>query len=452
MLRSQNTVAFPSVPTISAKIFKSQVRIDEWLLALFVTLLPCMWPIGIWLLGSYVYVADAVFIAACTVWLARILLGQVKVRMGWFYLPITVYLAATMASAFASIDLHASLRKLLLDIYLLTVCAVTYNVVRTPRMLRMVLIAWALGTAITATASIAGAVLFYVGVRHETNPLIRGFGSLPPGNYARFSGLFLNFNMACNYLSIGLLIVLAIRRIRWVRTPLFCLLVVMIIVSATLTVSPGLGGLVLGFCLWLWADWRKERRFRAKLALFGGCAGALAMCIATVISPTQLAQEGIATAIARHDLQPSSRMLCWEAAVSTLRQYPLLGKGTGLPIECPPYRRADGEVESLLDAHNSYLNIAALKGIFGLAGFLTIAGWLLTRTGHWSLASTYDVIVTTLAIAFAQGFLYQGLSGSFEHTRHLWVLAGLLMAAIEIRHSNIHSGITGAAPHPNPGG
>lgn len=175
------------------------------------------------------------------------------------------------------------------------------------------------------------------------------------------------------------------------------------------------------------------------------------MCIATMISPTQLAQEGIRTAIARRHLEPSSRLLCWEAAVGTVREYPLLGKGTGLPIECPPYLRADGEVEHLLDAHNSYLNIAALKGIFGLAGFLTIAGWLLIRAGRWSLASTDDVIVTTLAIAFAQGFLYQGLSGSFEHTRHLWALAGLLMAAIEIRDSNIHSGVTGTAADPNPG-
>ena len=437
MFLSQRTLAFPSLSATSAKIFKSQVRVDEWLLVLFVTLLPCMWPLGTWLLGSYVYVADAVFIAACTAWLARILLGQVNIRAGWFYLPIAVYLAAAVASTFASIDPHASLRKLLLELYLLTICAVTHNVVRTPRVLRKVLTAWAVGAAITATASIAGVVLFYAGVRDRMNPLIRGFGSLPPGNYARFSGLFLNFNMACNYLSIGLLIILTIRRIRWLGRTFFWLLVVMITISATLTVSPGLGGLVLGCCLWLWADWRKEKPFRAKLALFGGCAGALAMCIATMISPTQLAQEGIATVIARHHLKPSSRLLCWEAAVSTVRQHPLLGEGTGLPIECPPYLRADGEVEYLLDAHNSYLNIAALKGAFGLAGFLTIAGWLLIQAGRWSLASTYDVIVTTLAIAFAQGFLYQGLSGSLEHTRHLWVLAGLLMAAIEIRRGEL---------------
>src|SRR5215467_3423572 len=445
---SPSTRILPSLSATSAKVSRSRVRIDEWLLVLFVTLPPCMWPLGTWLLGSYIYVADAAFIAACSAWLARILPGKVKVRRGWFYLPITVYFAASVASAIGSIDRHASMRKLLLELYVLTICAVTYNIARTPRMLRKVLIAWALGTAMTAVASIVGIIVFYSGVHNEMNPLIRGFGSLPPGNYARLSGLLLNVNMACNYLSIGLLIVLAMRRIGWLTAPFSWLLVVMIAVSAALTVSPGLGGLVLGFCLWLWVDWREKRPFRAKLVLFGGCGSALVMCIATTMSRAQLAQEGIRTAIARHHLKPSNRLRCWTAAVSTVREYPLLGEGTGLPIECPPYLRPDGGVEYLLDAHNIYLNIAALKGVFGLAGFLTIAGWLLARGGRWSLDSSNDVIVTTLAMAFVQGFLYQGLSGSFEHTRHLWVLAGLLMAAIEIKN---YSGVTGTVPDPNLG-
>jgi hypothetical protein len=448
-MQSLRPLTLQSVSATFAKMSKSKVGIDEGLLVLFVAVLPCERVLGTWRLGSddiHLRIADPVFIAACTAWLTRILLGQVKVRRSWFYLPIAVYLAATVASAFASIDPHPSLLKLLLELYVLTICVVTYNVVRTPRMLRSVLITWALGTAITAIASITGVVLFYAGVRGEMNPLIREFGTLPPGNYARFSGLFENSNMACNYLSIGLLIVLAIRRIQWLRTPVFWVLVVMIAVSATLTLSPGLAGLVLGVCLWLWADWRKERPFRAKLTLFAGCAGALAMCIVTMVSPTPLAQESIATAIARHHLLPSNRLQCWEAAVSTVRQYPLLGEGTGLLIHCPPYLRADGVVEVLGDAHNTYLSIAEHKGAFGLAGFLTIAGWLLIRAGRWSLGSTYDVIVTTLAIAFVQGFLYQGLAASFELMRHFWVFSGLLMAAIEIRDC---SRVTGTAVDPN---
>ena len=36
--------------------------------------------------------------------------------------------------------------------------------------------------------------------------------------------------------------------------------------------------------------------------------------------------------------------------------------------------------------------------------------------------------VTGVMVAFATGFLYQSLSGSFENTRHVWVLIGLLGA------------------------
>ena len=33
------------------------------------------------------------------------------------------------------------------------------------------------------------------------------------------------------------------------------------------------------------------------------------------------------------------------------------------------------------------------------------------------------------AIAFLEAFVYQGLIGSFEHTRQVWILIGLMMAA-----------------------
>ena len=38
-------------------------------------------------------------------------------------------------------------------------------------------------------------------------------------------------------------------------------------------------------------------------------------------------------------------------------------------------------------------------------------------------------IALALSLTFLNAFLYQGLTGSFEDTRHLWVLLGLLIAA-----------------------
>ncbi|HLF06056.1 MAG TPA: hypothetical protein VI893_02585, partial [Thermoplasmata archaeon] len=44
----------------------------------------------------------------------------------------------------------------------------------------------------------------------------------------------------------------------------------------------------------------------------------------------------------------------------------------------------------------------------------------------------HAIMKTALAAAFLGGFLYPSLSGSFENTRHLWVLFGLLAAVREL--------------------
>ena len=402
---------------------------ERWFLA-FLVLLPCMAYLGLWVLGSYVYLADALFVVVALAWLVARVRRRAALARGWIHWPLGMYFAACVASAAFSADRSTSFQKLLLEVYVLSLCLVTYHVVRSRAVLRKALLAWTIGTLITALAGTAEVIAYYAGPPQQPN-----YGSLPAGDYTRVTGLFLNFNMACNYLSVGLLIALAAWRLRWLRESWFRLLLALIAVAAVFTLSPGLGGIALGLGLWLWVNWRASHPSWARLALLAGCIGAGAMFVATLVSPTQLAHEGIAGAIRRHDLQPSSRLLCWEAALSTVREHPLLGEGTGLPMPCPAYLHVSGEIIHLQDAHNSFLNIAALKGLAGLAAFLAIAIWLLARAGRWSLDSPDNIVVTTLAIAFVEAFLYQGLSSSFEHTRHLWVLAGLLAAAIEVRRS-----------------
>jgi len=43
-----------------------------------------------------------------------------------------------------------------------------------------------------------------------------------------------------------------------------------------------------------------------------------------------------------------------------------------------------------------------------------------------------NIILTGLGLAFCSAFVYQGLTGSFEDARHLWVLIGLVPAARDI--------------------
>jgi O-antigen ligase len=90
----------------------------------------------------------------------------------------------------------------------------------------------------------------------------------------------------------------------------------------------------------------------------------------------------------------------------------------------------------LRDAHNSFLNVAAEAGVIGLAAFLALVVYLV-RPAIRSFARAGSFAVTKAAgIAFICAFIYQGLTGSFEEARHLWVLAGLLLAASTVEQSD----------------
>jgi hypothetical protein len=51
------------------------------------------------------------------------------------------------------------------------------------------------------------------------------------------------------------------------------------------------------------------------------------------------------------------------------------------------------------------------------------------------LADDRNALRLALGIAFLGAFAYQGLGGSFEDARHLWLLLGLFLAACRIEHA-----------------
>ena len=92
------------------------------------------------------------------------------------------------------------------------------------------------------------------------------------------------------------------------------------------------------------------------------------------------------------------------------------------------YQDPSGNLQLLTDAHNSYLNIAVQCGLLGLIGLLavTFAAW---KTAAPFRAGAGHAATAGLGIAFFGAFAYQGLGGSFEDARHLWLLFGLLVAS-----------------------
>ena len=132
-------------------------------------------------------------------------------------------------------------------------------------------------------------------------------------------------------------------------------------------------------------------------------------------------------------IAPSVRILTWTGAFETFTHHPIFGIGLDQPVCNVEYLDLSGKNQRLDDAHNLFLNIAAQEGILGFLAILAITIYLSQKL--FPLISTDDkpnIWRIGLTIAFVSGFIYQGLSGSFEDTRHLWVLIGLCLSVENI--------------------
>ncbi|HQU93449.1 MAG TPA: hypothetical protein PLK77_14180 [Pyrinomonadaceae bacterium] len=76
---------------------------------------------------------------------------------------------------------------------------------------------------------------------------------------------------------------------------------------------------------------------------------------------------------------------------------------------------------------------AGQAGVVGTAGLLAIAVTTIIRSRvDGSDSTTLATLRHSLLIAFVSVFFIQGLVGSFEDARHLWILIGLIVAASRI--------------------
>lgn len=400
---------------------------SEWALAIYIAVLPLMQWTLLEQFDSTAVVSDAVFLVACIAFVAALLRGELTWRPSGLYVVLGFYATALLLSTLAAQERSASAGKLFIEAYLLTIAILTFNVVRSDRTLKLVVQAWMVGTGLTVIAGIAGVILFYCNVRNTANIFLSGYGTLFPGNYPRILGLFLNMNMCCNYLSVSFLFLLAMRSVGWIGRRAAVILGAAIVVTAAFTVSPGLGGLALGAGLWFWAAYRERCRcVAARNALLAGIIIALVFVVAMLVSPPSL--FGPDGRLQFSHMQPSGRVLCWRSALHTAWRHPWLGDGPGSLPASVDYPTASGERQHLGDAHNTLLSIAAKDGILGLVAFSAILIFLLRKTHLQTRGSPKIVFRTAAWIGLLQAMVYQGLGGSWEHTRYIWVLIGVMAA------------------------
>jgi len=406
-------------------------KLSDVLTLLLVCSLPVMQPFNLTVSRYTVVPADFVFVLAALAFSLAVVTGRRTIRFTPWCWTLIWYAAAMIASTVASADPRRSAFKLVGELYLLGMAYLIVNYVANKESLRRVIIAWLVGVALTAVAAVLGIILFVLGFRNPAhNIFLFPFGSLPPGPYPRVVGLFQNANMLCTYAVASVTVILSARTMGWIGPVTSRGLLVATVVTGIFSLSPGLGGLFLAFALWYAKTIRTRMSNLRWPLLLGGGLAALMFVGATLVSPPSVF-DGWKMAGFSH-WAPSSRLMTWRGAWATFLAHPAFGRGLGLEVADVHYVNASGYLEVLTDAHNTWLSVLAQDGIVGGLAFSAVVIYLVRRSRWLHLHSMPSPIGVGIEIAVVAGFLYQTLSGSFENTRHVWVLLALLAAAQDL--------------------
>jgi putative inorganic carbon (hco3(-)) transporter len=434
-------------------------NLAAWPFLLLIVTLPIVSPFNLRFSGLVVPIADLFFVVAACAWLVDLIRKRAKIVWSWFYLPLGLYLAVLLLSTLASENPRLSAVKLAGKIYLTGLAVLSFNLVRSAGFMRRVVTAWQVGTIVTVIGSMAGIILFYLGLRNRSlNLVLHGYGSLPRGNYPRIEGFFEFPAMLCNYLSVSLMLALLMWWAKWLSTRWVCLICAGILITAFFTFTPGLGGLPLSLGIWLWLYFKEHGRVTparinlGRVALIAGFILALAVFAAAAVTLFSYSRNGTESPLAAREIKPSHRAMAWQTAFETFKQHPILGRGVGMDVSSATYTNPSGRRETLTDAHNTYLSVAGESGLLGFLGLAAIIVFVFysareptesgRRRGFLPLqlrGPLNSVIKTYLILALIDAFFYQSLVGSFEDTRHLWVVVGML-AAFGEQSTKTHEG------------
>lgn len=378
-------------------------------------------------------ITDFIFAAVFILWFAGILLGQFTFRFHRFYWLLIFYLAAMTLSVIFSPDLSRSGIKLLSQFYLIALAVMTFNLANGERELKGVIAVWLMGTFLTVLIGTVTILLFYVQPQNELLSYTTSiYGAVPVGNYPRVQSTFVSASMFCNYLTVSLAILFVAERVNLIGRTLFFALFALIFLCIIFTISSGIGGVFLLIGIWFWLIFKDSKKILATTVLSSMIFFALTFCVMNLIAlqPYSSAPYSISIPLFQHTLYPSPRLLVWTDALKTFKENFLVGAGLGLPSCGILFQNTDGHNSFLTDAHNTFINVAAQNGIFGLLAILAITSYFLFRT--FPLKKLNNFISTTsvgFLLAFFSAFIFQGFTGSFEDARHLWCLIGLILAA-----------------------
>ena len=408
------------------------LKLSKWFFLLLIVSLPLVRPFNLFLFDLQVPYTDLIFLLAFAFWVLALILRQTSMRSDRLFIFVGLYALAFTISTIFSLDSKTSFFKLLGEYYLFALCFLTFNLCRDLKFLKQIGFAWLTGTVVTIIASLVGILIFYLGLKTQSdNYLLSHLGSLPSGDYPRIRALFENANMMCNFLNVSIVFAFLAERLGWLKRTPARIVQLGVIAASLFTISPGLGGIALSTGLWYWTLFsNKSRRPFARSALLSGAVFAAVFFVAVLVSPdTQNTEQEIRLPFTNTTIEVSVRVLVWENTVGTFVKHPWVGKGTGTNVAEVKYQAMSGDNQILLEAHNVWLNVLGQTGLIGIAALLLMTAYLLSLCRFKARADTdVQYVRIALSCAFVGAFLYQGLAGSFEDARHLWILFGLMAA------------------------
>ena len=380
-------------------------------------------------LGPAMTPTDAIFVITAALFVIAWIARQAKLRFDPIYIVFALYAAALSLSALLSENQAGSLVKLAGEVYLIALAVLTLNIVRTPAMLKTAVLVWLAASGISALIGTLAVAFFYLGISNFLTAFaFHYYGTLPPGNYVRIQGTFLYPSMLCDYLTVSMMMLLAARRLEWISKTVAITLGILFSITIAFTVTPGIGGVLFAVGWWCYLVFsQRGRPVMARLAFGGGTMAFLASLAVSTFTIISTSASPFSFYIGGIRIDAAHRSMTWSGAIETFAHHPIFGRGIGLAVANVYVHTPSDTIELLTDAHNMFLNIAAQAGIVGLVSLIFICVAVVRRSRPFDLTDA-NTLRTAFGIAFVSAFLVQGLVGSFEDARHLWVLTGLVLS------------------------
>jgi hypothetical protein len=373
-------------------------RSVRWLYLITLALLPWSWfPPFPWL-HEHAQWSDVLFAITALAWVIEIISQKKTLRLRWIHATLAGYLiAAALSLAFARANQWTGIFKLLGLAELCALAVITADLSSRPRFARWIARTVMWSSLLVAGAALTGLLLHYAGIHAR---LIGIYGDLTPSPwYARVQAGTYNPNLLASYCIFAAAVIERdeAELPRWLRR--------VTLGALWLTVIFTFSRAILGFAL---AAMIRIARTRSRQALTIVCATG---CVAVICALTfwNLKLDPLRPLEAR--LESNATSPRWQALISslrTLKQHPLTGSGPG---NSPGANRG-----SSIDAHLTFLNLAATMGLPALTAF----AWLLVLLWKNRKRPTDVAVWSGLA-----GMALDSLAADIEDFRHLWVLFGL---------------------------